>query len=112
MSKRSAQTKVATFCRLIQSATMRRCECGQEATFLVSMNVVKDPERRFVCKDCLDKLPKATPFEEGARAWIRPLNGPHDIRMVNHAHSVGHGAGVAGSFRSHGNGTAALKFED
>ncbi len=112
MSKnaQSARTKVAAFCRLIQSAVIHTCECGQEATHLVSMNVLKERERRFMCDVCFDTLPKATPFEEGSCAWMRS-NVTRDIRMVNHAHTVGYGSGLTHG-KAHGNGTAALKFED
>ena len=104
-------TKVAAVCRLIESTIVRHCSCGEEATRLVSMNVVKNPERRFVCESCFEALPKAVPFEEGCRFWVRP-SGLRDTRMVNYTHTVGYGSGVTDSFTSHGNRTAALKFED
>jgi hypothetical protein len=113
MDQNKSQTKVAAACRLIQSAIARICECGCEAAYLVSMNVLKEPERRFVCAKCFDALPKAAPFENASRAWLRPGHGDtRDIRMVNHAHSVGRGSGLTSRFTSRGNGTASLNFDE
>ncbi len=105
------RVKIAAVCRIIQSTTKHLCACGQVASYLISMNVLRKPERRFVCEGCLNKLPKAVPFEEGARAWMS-MGYARDIRMVNHAHAVGYGSGATRSIGSHGNRTAALKFED
>jgi len=105
-------TKVAASCRLIESSTERLCSCGCVATRLVSMNTVQKSERLFVCERCYKALPKAAAFEQASRAWIRPLVGPGDIRMVNHVHTVGFGGGMGKRLISRGNGTAALNFEE
>lgn len=115
MSKAKLTKKVASFCRLLQMATEHVCDvCNKtKAFFLVSLNTpdVRNPERCFLCEGCFEDAPKVASFEAASQPWLR-LGNLRDIRMVDHAHTVGYGSGMTDRFTSRGNGTAALKFEE